>query len=74
MKFCGLGLKEVSMASKFKPGQIVRLKSGGPPMTVDSLAYEEGVWAMWFAGSKHTKAHFQDAAIELVPDDDKSKK
>lgn len=38
------------MPSKWKRGDVVRLASGGPPMTVtgDSSAHPGLVWCMWF--------------------------
>jgi uncharacterized protein YodC (DUF2158 family) len=45
----------------FQPGDLVRLKSGGPTMTVEQVSTramtgEPGVWCVWFegAGSKQT--------------------
>jgi uncharacterized protein YodC (DUF2158 family) len=35
------------MAETFKPGDTVRMKSGGPLMTVDSINNEE-LWCEWF--------------------------
>jgi uncharacterized protein YodC (DUF2158 family) len=37
----------------FKPGDLVRVKSGGPAMTVEQVAAramtgEEAVWCVWF--------------------------
>lgn len=56
------------MASKFKPGEIVRLKSGGPPMTVllDSDGRQPGVQAVWFAGARREQAWFSDDALETT--------
>ncbi len=45
---------------EFKLGDIVCLKSGGPPMTVEQTGKrqfdEEGVWCVWFemVGKKQT--------------------
>lgn len=42
----------------FKPGDVVRLKSGGPRMTVEKVGKtqfgDDGVWCVWFetSGSK----------------------
>jgi uncharacterized protein YodC (DUF2158 family) len=61
---------------KFKVGDIVQLKSGGPNMTVDRVdsdSIDAGVWATWFAGSKHQRAHFSFNSIMLAPADQKKK-
>jgi uncharacterized protein YodC (DUF2158 family) len=39
-------------ATQFQPGDVVQLKSGGAPMTIervglDSLTQEETVWCVW---------------------------
>lgn len=70
------------MARKFKKGDIVQLKSGGPKMTVDAVDGEDafsttgGVWAIWFAGAKRERAHFSVEAIipveEATPEAKKS--
>jgi len=52
--------------SKFKNGDLVVLKSGGPRMTVDG-AMSDGVYATWFSGSTHKRAHFNEDAIEAAP-------
>lgn len=31
-----------------KKGDVVQLKSGGPPMTVQSLGAQGEVWCVWF--------------------------
>ncbi len=39
----------------WKPGDIVRLKSGGPMMTVDAVGEHMGsqaIWCTWFVGTK----------------------
>lgn len=38
---------EIEMA-KFKRGETVRLKSGGPLMTVEAVEYEDAVGCTWF--------------------------
>lgn len=40
-------------ATEFKPGDLVRVKSGGPAMTVEKLGktamlQEDAVWCVWF--------------------------
>jgi len=36
------------MAEAFKPGDTVKMKSGGPLMTVDSFSDDGDVWCEWF--------------------------
>lgn len=60
--------------SEFKAGDIVRLKSGGPEMTVNNLHVEETgqvrVYCSWFAETKtkstSKKDNFPDTSLELV--------
>lgn len=47
------------MSTEIKVGDIVRLKSGGPVMTVDEIGYEQGyeggpqsAWCEWFDDKK----------------------
>jgi uncharacterized protein YodC (DUF2158 family) len=58
---------------QFKVGDIVRLKSGGPPMTVSSIGsvMSEDIGCQWFSGRKMESGYFP--AASLVPgeaDDD----
>ena len=63
---------------KFKVGDIVRLKSGSPNMTVEELerpmfatpGTHTTVRCTWFAGKRHQTASFELDAIELVPAED----
>ena len=55
------------MAEKFKIGDTVRLKSGGPLMTVTNVGNEEGkdlVWCSWFEKGKESKGYYPTAAVE----------
>ena len=45
------------MAEEFKIGDVVKLKSGGPNMTVEVIG-EQGVYCAWFDKSEK-KEHFQ---------------
>ncbi len=52
------------MAEKFKPGDVVQLKSGGPKMTVKEFDEQMGeVHAIWFAGAKHEEGWFPPEAL-----------
>lgn len=56
------------MGTQFKKGDIVRLKSGGPDMTIDDIVTLTGksrVRCVWFAGRKHESALFEPSS--LVP-------
>jgi uncharacterized protein YodC (DUF2158 family) len=51
------------MANKFKLGDVVQLKSGGPKMTVNQLLGRDNqlLGCSWFLGT------FNPDAVELVP-------
>lgn len=50
-------------------GDIIRLKSGGPEMTVVTNEESGHVWATWFSGKKNEKARFPTAALIVVADE-----
>lgn len=59
-----------SMAD-FKKGDVVRLKSGGPRMTIEDIADfsdsggpDDGVVCVWFEGPKPQKKTFDRAVLE----------
>jgi uncharacterized protein YodC (DUF2158 family) len=59
--------------SKFKTGDLVQLKSGGPVMTVaelDNLSSGKSYWCHWFAGKKLEKGKVPEKSL-IVPADDK---
>jgi uncharacterized protein YodC (DUF2158 family) len=59
------------MADQFKPGDTVRLKSGGPLMTVEEYGDYSGkrkCRCKWF-GEKNKLEHGTFADAELVSDD-----
>lgn len=50
-----------------KIGDKVRLKSGGPEMTVNQLDNSgAGVECVWFDGTKRTSAFFSELTLEPV--------
>jgi uncharacterized protein YodC (DUF2158 family) len=56
----------------FKVGDLVRLKSGGPKMTVNDVrGGPEGILCFWFAGEKLENARFEPDALELASGEDK---
>lgn len=54
--------------AKFAVGDIVKLKSGGPEMTVQSLppSANDYYYCQWFAGKKLEQGRFPTDSIELV--------
>lgn len=54
--------------SEFKPGDVVRLKSGGPKMTVLSLAHSQQANCSWFSGSECKTNTFSLAALKRATD------
>jgi uncharacterized protein YodC (DUF2158 family) len=62
------------MEATIKPGKIVKLKSGGPKMTVartgkSALTGEDTVWRDWFDGIKKFEETFAPEALELAAAD-----
>ena len=54
--------------AKFTRGNTVRLKSGGPLMTVYVAEHDDDIWCMWFdKDQKRVEASFH--ADALVADD-----
>ena len=60
----------------FKNGYVVRLKSGGPKMTIYSVGgvgVEEGIFCKWFVIEKGNQVLkeglFQPEMLEIVPED-----
>ena len=54
--------------TKFKVGEIVKLKSGGPEMTIQSLpgTSNEYYYCQWFAGKKLEQGRFPTDSLERV--------
>ena len=50
----------------FAIGDLVRLKSGGPDMTVTRESHEGYVQTTWFAGKKSERAAFPEPALDRV--------
>lgn len=54
-----------------KSGDVVRLKSGGPRMTVKWVGEKiDGVQASWFDGTDAREQNFTEEQLELAPNDD----
>jgi len=59
------------MENDIKPGDTVRLKSGGPTMTVTGVdtpqfSDEIHVWCTWFVGNKSHTGDFPMVAVEKI--------
>ncbi|MEI7209242.1 DUF2158 domain-containing protein [Pectobacterium carotovorum] len=56
------------MSNKFKSGDIVKLKSGGPDMTVKIYSSSQGdsFLCQWFAGKKLEQGYFKPDSLEHV--------
>lgn len=54
------------MASIFSPGDVVRLKSGGPEMTVKAADNPAEVECQWFNGKDNKEAWFPETSLEKV--------
>ncbi|WP_375263825.1 YodC family protein [Palleronia sp.] len=52
------------MAEDLKPGDLVRLKSGGPVMTYEGDSEYRGPICVWFDGSKMKRECFTLTALE----------
>jgi uncharacterized protein YodC (DUF2158 family) len=60
-------LKIMASGKEFKVGDIVKLKSGGPDMTVEGWnAYHGAYDCQWFAGKKLDTGLFKFESLELV--------
>lgn len=59
------------MAKRFKTGDIVQLKSGGPKMTVENYEALNGrmVECQWFAGSKLSSGYFEEDSLKPVTEE-----
>ena len=55
------------MAAKFKPGDIVQLKSGGPAMTISKLHEGNASFSYtceWFKGASNERAVFGEDTLQ----------
>jgi uncharacterized protein YodC (DUF2158 family) len=57
----------------FNVGQIVKLKSGGPKMTIASSPRgdRKHYTCEWFAGSTNKSSSYPEAVLELAPEEKK---
>lgn len=60
------------METKFKIGDTVQLKSGGPKMTVTVVdVSDKGIHTTWFAGSKKESGYFPYNTITIIKEETK---
>jgi uncharacterized protein YodC (DUF2158 family) len=60
------------MASKFEAGDMVQLKSGGPPMTIDAIPdqsrgpynHQDEYLCIWFKGATKDQGHFGEHLLQ----------
>ncbi|WP_186206861.1 YodC family protein [Burkholderia gladioli] len=57
--------------SKLKIGDIVKLKSGGPDMTIHEIASDGEYQCQWFAGKKLESGWFKSEALQRVESSEK---
>jgi uncharacterized protein YodC (DUF2158 family) len=63
--------------TEFKPGDVVKLKSGGPAMTVTAIGEHVGetkASCVWFEGTEQHQGTFVLAAIEQSGSDSRPKR
>lgn len=60
----------MSNQGNFSTGDIVKLKSGGPNMTVQSALSSNHYRCQWFAGKKLERGDFPENSLELVISED----
>jgi len=60
--------------SELKVGDVVRLKSGGPKMTVEDVKPNPaGIICTWFGEAEITSSYFQPQTLEKVQESKKKK-
>lgn len=50
----------------FQLGDVVRLKSGGPPMTIGAIDDRGGILCEWFKDAELKSSYFASHSLELV--------
>ena len=54
-------------SAKIKKGDVVRLKSGGPEMTVDDIDEDGTATCMWFLNGEPQRLGYSFHVLEKVP-------
>ncbi len=64
-------MRDQGITMAFKLGDIVQLKSGGPPMTVSEFftgisgtAKKDEMWCTWFRGASKERALFEEHTLK----------
>jgi uncharacterized protein YodC (DUF2158 family) len=65
----------IELTGKFKAGDTVQLKTGGPKMTVSrtpkSMRGNAGIYCKWFAGSRILTEFFDENMLVVVEEEKK---
>jgi len=51
---------------ELKIGDLVKLKSGGPAMTVDNIQENGQIYCRWFVGREAREEYFSPDVLQLV--------
>lgn len=53
------------MSETYKGGDLVQLKSGGPPMTIQEWSESQKKWlCVWFKGASQDRGYFTEASLQ----------
>ena len=52
--------------STISNGSVVKLKSGGPQMTVNFRTAYDGFNCIWFEGNNRMEGNFREESLELI--------
>ncbi len=55
----------------FAPGDLVKLKSGGPVMAVKAVHGYDSILCQWFGGKKLESGHFHSDSLEVAKAEEK---
>lgn len=68
--FINITLEKEGSMKDFNVGDIVKVKSGGPKMTVDQITHKGEVSCTWFSGSKMQTGYFHPETLQKVEEVD----